>query len=81
MKPLGTPRTPGQAYMILLWSHVFQGDYAQVLALKEPFLRRIAQRFHLRWYVWTLCAVSLAYIFLGRWDDAVAEGRKGPESC
>ncbi len=36
----------------------------------------MAQRFHLRWYVWALCAASLAYIFLGRWDDAVAEGQK-----
>ena len=62
--------------MILLWSHVFQGEYAQVLALKEPFLHRMAQRFHLRWYVWALCAVSLAYICLGRWDDAVAEGQR-----
>ena len=41
--------------------------------MQEPFLRLMAQRFHLRWYVWSLCAVSLAYIFLGRWDDAVAE--------
>jgi tetratricopeptide (TPR) repeat protein len=44
--------------------------------LQEPFLRTMAQRFHLRWYVWSLCAVSLAYTFLGRWDDAVVEGQK-----
>jgi class 3 adenylate cyclase/tetratricopeptide (TPR) repeat protein len=72
----GNAEDAGQAYMILLYSHVFKGDYAQVLALKEPFLRLMAQRFHLRWYVWALCAISLAYIFLGRWDDAVAEGQK-----
>jgi tetratricopeptide (TPR) repeat protein len=72
----GNAEDAGQAYMILLYSHVFKGDYAQVLASQEPFLRLMAQRFHLRWYVWALCAVSLAYIFLGRWDDAVAEGQK-----
>jgi tetratricopeptide (TPR) repeat protein len=72
----GNAEDAGQAYMILCHSHFFKGDYAQVLALKEPFLRLMAERFHLRWHVWALCAVSLAYICLGRWNDAVAEGQK-----
>jgi tetratricopeptide (TPR) repeat protein len=66
----------GQAYMTLQWSYMVQGDYAQVLALKERALRMLEQRFHLRYYVWALTAASWACTFLGRWEDAVAEGQK-----
>ena len=41
----GNPEDAGQAYMLLQWSHVLQGDYDQVLALKEDVLRMMEQRF------------------------------------
>ena len=66
----------GQAYMTLQWSYMVKGDYAQALALKERALRMLEQRFHLRYYVWALTAASWACTFLGRWEDAVAEGQK-----
>jgi tetratricopeptide (TPR) repeat protein len=34
------------------------------------------QRFDLRIYVWALCAASSAYLCLGRWDEAIKEGRE-----
>jgi len=72
----GNAEDAGQAYMMLQYTHLFQGKYEPVVALQEPFLRMMTQQFNLRWYVWSLFAVGLAYTFLGRWDDAVAEGQK-----
>jgi tetratricopeptide (TPR) repeat protein len=60
----------------LQWSHPLQGDYDRVLALKEDVLRMMAQRFNLRWYAWALEAASVAYSWLGRWQEAVEEGHK-----
>ena len=72
----GNAEDAGQAYMLLQWSHMLKGDYDQVLTLKEDVLRMMAQRFNLRWYVWALDAASVAYTWLGRWEDAVEEGHK-----
>jgi class 3 adenylate cyclase/tetratricopeptide (TPR) repeat protein len=72
----GNAEDAGQAYMMLQYTHLFQGNYEAVVALQESFLRMMTQQFNPRWYVWSLCAVGLAYTFLGRWDDAVAEGQK-----
>jgi tetratricopeptide (TPR) repeat protein len=55
---------------------LLKGDYDQVLTLKAQVLRVMEQRFNLRWYAWALKAASLAYAWLGRWDDAVDEGQK-----
>jgi tetratricopeptide (TPR) repeat protein len=73
----GNAEDAGQAYMLLQWSHLLKGDYDQVLTLKAQVLRVMEQRFNLRWYAWALKAASLAYAWLGRWDDAVDEGQKG----
>jgi tetratricopeptide (TPR) repeat protein len=72
----GNPEDAGQAYLLLQWSHLSKGDYDQVLALKAEVLRTMAQQFDLRWYAWALKAASLAYAWLGRWDEAVDEGQK-----
>jgi tetratricopeptide (TPR) repeat protein len=60
----------------LEWSHLYRGDFDRVLALKEKLLRTMEQRFNHRWYVRALCAASRAYVYLGRWDDAIAEAQK-----
>jgi tetratricopeptide (TPR) repeat protein len=72
----GNTEAAGLAYVVLQWSHVHKGDYAQVLALQERVLRTLEHRFHLRYYLWELTAASWAYAFLGRWEDAVGEGHK-----
>ena len=66
----------GQAYVILQWSHLYKGNYNEVLALKDRALQALEQRFDLRYYVWSLSAVSWAYTCLGRWEEAVAEGHR-----
>jgi len=35
------------------------------------------QRFNLRWYLFAVTGASLAYSWLGRWNDAVEEGHEG----
>ena len=72
----GNPEDAGLAYVVWEWSHMWQGDYDQVLTLKEDVLRMMAQRFNLRWYVWAFDAASLAYTALGHWDHAVEDGHK-----
>jgi tetratricopeptide (TPR) repeat protein len=66
----------GYAYVWLIWSHLFRGDFDRVLALKEDLLRTMEQRFNLFFFVRGLCAASRACICLGRWDEAAEEARK-----
>jgi tetratricopeptide (TPR) repeat protein len=73
---VGNVEGAGHAYTYLGWSLVDRGDLEQVIALKEDVLHKMEQRFNLRWYVRVLCAVSRAYSYLGRWDEAVEEGQK-----
>ena len=66
----------GHAYTYLSWSHSDRGNYDRVLALKEDFLRTMEQSFSLHSYTWVLSAASRACSYLGRWDEAVEEGKK-----
>jgi tetratricopeptide (TPR) repeat protein len=72
----GNAEDAAQAYVILQWSHLYKGDYDKVLALKGHALQALEQRFDLRYYVWSLSAVSWAYTYLGRWQEALAEGHR-----
>jgi tetratricopeptide (TPR) repeat protein len=64
----------GYAYLLVEWSHLYNGDYDLAIAFKEDALRRIEQRIHPRWYIWAVSGASWAYSKLGRWDEAVDEG-------
>jgi class 3 adenylate cyclase/tetratricopeptide (TPR) repeat protein len=72
----GNIEEAGHAYERLEWSHVFRGHYDRVLALKEEALRKMEQRFNLRWHLRALCGALRAYSILGRWEEAVEEGKK-----
>jgi len=72
----GNVEEAGHAYERLEWSHVFRGHYDRALALKEEAIRRMEQRFNLRWHVRALCGALRAYSVLGRWEEAVEEGQK-----
>jgi predicted ATPase/class 3 adenylate cyclase/ribosomal protein L40E len=74
----GTGRTElaGLSYNLLQWCHICKGDFDQVLKFKEDVLRMMEQRINPRWYVWALCSASGAYYYLGRWDEALEEGKK-----
>ena len=64
------------ANLLLQWSHLFKGDYSQVISLKEGALQRTKHHFNLLIYVWALCAASSAYASLGRWNEALEEGQE-----
>jgi len=72
----GNAEDAGHAYAYLSWSHSDRGDYDRVLALKEDFLRTMEQSFNLHSHTWVLSAASRACSYLGRWDEAVEEGKK-----
>jgi tetratricopeptide (TPR) repeat protein len=55
---------------------VYRGNFDRVLTLKEHALRKMEQRFNLRWYIRALGAASRACSHLGRWDEAVEAGQK-----
>ena len=65
-----------QAYVHWQWSHLCTGDYEGVLRLETEILRTLEDNFNLRWYLFAVTAASLAYSWLGRWDEAVAEAEK-----
>jgi len=70
----GSIEDAGYAYLLVEWSHLYNGDYDLAIALKEDALRRIRPRTHPRWYIWAVCGASWAYSKLGRWDEAVDAG-------
>jgi tetratricopeptide (TPR) repeat protein len=72
----GNVEEAAHAYAELAWSHVYRGNFDRVLSLKEEVLRKMEQRFNLRWYVRALSAASRACSHLGRWDEAVEEAQK-----
>ncbi|NIO05598.1 MAG: tetratricopeptide repeat protein [Proteobacteria bacterium] len=72
----GNAEDAGRAYAYLSWSHTDRGEYDQVLALKEDFLRTMEQSFNLRSYTFVLSAACRACSYLGRWGEAVEEGKK-----
>jgi tetratricopeptide (TPR) repeat protein len=72
----GNAEDAGHAYTYLSWSHSDRGNYDRVLALKEDFLRTMEQSFNLHSHTRVLSAASRACSYLGRWDEAVEEGKK-----
>jgi predicted ATPase len=72
----GNAEDAGHAYAYLILSHSDRGDYDRVLALKEELLRTMEQSFNVRLYVRGLSGTQHAYSYLGRWDEAVEEGKK-----
>jgi tetratricopeptide (TPR) repeat protein len=72
----GNAEEAGYAYVWWQFSHLDRGDYERVLALKEDVLRTIEQGFNLRWHTYALSVASRACSYLGRWDEAVKEGKK-----
>jgi class 3 adenylate cyclase/tetratricopeptide (TPR) repeat protein len=71
----GNTEDASQAYVHRQWSHLCQGDLHQSLASKDAILRALKGRFHLRWYLFGVAGFATASTWLGRWEDAVAEGQ------
>ena len=71
----GNMEEAGHAYAYLQLSHLYKGSFAPVLTLKKDLLRTMEQCLNLRWYVRGLSAASRAYICLGRWNEAIKEGK------
>ncbi len=63
------------AYTEAAWAHLFMGHYHDVVDCKDRAVERTRRRFNIRFYVWALSAVVMAYGWLGRWDDALREAR------
>ena len=67
--------------ILLQWCYYYKADYGQVLSLKKEALQLLEQQFNLRWYVWTLCGVSLAYCYLVCWNQSIEEAKKALEAA
>jgi tetratricopeptide (TPR) repeat protein len=72
----GNDEEAAYAYVFLEWSYLDRGDYDRVLALKEDVLRAMKNHFNLRFHTYALSGASRACAYLGRWDEAVKEGKK-----
>ena len=77
----GNVEETGHAYAELEWNHLYRGNYNIVLTLKEQALRKMEQRFNLRWYIRALSAASRACAHLGRWDEAMETAQKALNSA
>jgi len=72
----GNAEDAALAYGYLQYSCLFTGDFERALDLKEAILRKMDERFDLRWYVGALGGATIANSVLGRWDEAMEEGQK-----
>jgi class 3 adenylate cyclase/tetratricopeptide (TPR) repeat protein len=72
----GNNKDVGHAYAYLILSHSDRGDFDRVLTLKENFLSTIEENFNVRLYVRGLSGIQQTYSYLGRWNEAVEEGKK-----
>lgn len=71
----GNVENATHAYAYLILSHLDQGDYQEVLKLKDNLVKIGDKRSNVRWYVRGLSAVGNAYSYLGKWDHAIIEGK------
>jgi tetratricopeptide (TPR) repeat protein len=58
------------------FAHILRGDFDQVLALREQLVQKTELGFGIGSYERGICATSLTYSFLGRWDEAVKEAQE-----
>jgi class 3 adenylate cyclase/tetratricopeptide (TPR) repeat protein len=66
----GQAENAGHAYHVMEWIHFFKGNYHRSIEMKDEVLRRLDKRTNLRTYLRALCAASIDYSHLGRWDEA-----------
>jgi tetratricopeptide (TPR) repeat protein len=72
----GNANDAAQAYGTLVWAHLLKGEYDKAFALKKDILRVTEQKFNPTWLVQGLSGASFAYACLGRWDEALEDGKK-----
>jgi tetratricopeptide (TPR) repeat protein len=74
---VGNAEDAGQAYLMWEWSHLYKGDFAPTLALRDRTLGALERRFNHRWYMWARAGAALAYAWRGNWEQAIAEAQQG----
>ena len=74
---VGNAEDAAQAYLLWEWSHLYKGDYAPTLALRDRVLRTLEQRFNHRWDMWARAGAALAHMWSGSWEQAIAEAQQG----
>ena len=70
----------GRALCVLQVVHLWKGDLDRAVGLREEVARRLCDKlddlFNLRRMVTSLFYTSLAYIWLGRWNEAADSGKE-----
>ena len=64
------------AYCMQAWCHLWLGNFETVLEMKGASVLNAQKQFELRTYVYALVAAQLAFVRLGRWDEALQEGQE-----
>ena len=64
------------SYLTLQLSHMYRGDFEEVIKLKDEIFRVMKERLNDRWYALESCSASWAFSHLGRWDEAIEEGQR-----
>lgn len=71
----GNKENATHAYAYLILSHLDQGNYEDVLRLRNDLVQVSDELSNIRWYVRGLSAVGNAYSHLGKWGLAIQEGK------
>jgi predicted ATPase/class 3 adenylate cyclase len=71
----------GLALMTRAWCELGRGDFEPALSTCEAALRALESKFDLQSYVRTRAAATAVNAYLGRWNRAIAEGKKAVEAA
>jgi len=80
-KKAGNIEVATAAYVALETVYNFIGSYDQVFKLKKEIIHLLKQRFNPRLYVQALIIAADAYIYLGRWQEALKECQKALDTA
>ncbi len=64
------------AYLNLIESHLYLGDFDQILTLGEKAFKILDSTFDPYSYVYTVSQISYVYSYISCWDRAIEEGQK-----
>jgi class 3 adenylate cyclase/tetratricopeptide (TPR) repeat protein len=70
----GNPEELAYALMLIGWVQLVAGDFGEISHTEARALEAVERGFNVRWKVWTLSFASMAYSWMGRWDEALERG-------
>jgi DNA-binding NtrC family response regulator/tetratricopeptide (TPR) repeat protein len=73
----GNAREAGSAYVVRQFSHVYKGQFDHASADRRHVRYAMERWLDFHWLARSFAAASVAYTWMGCWEEAVTEGKRG----